>query len=290
MKQPPLLIVLTCAWLSVGILPACADAPVRVQGVSMISRLFKAAAAQLREEGIEIKIGEDCGNTQALAALANGEIDLALLSRGITNEDRANYPELPLDELKIGTQTIVVLVSRPVWDSGVHALNKEQITKLYEGRTDTWADFGGEKRSTKFFEPAHGHGTWELFAGWLYGDIRKAPAVSWETVADGAEAQNGVQFFSGAASVASSRWADGREVFALAIVDATGVAIEPTPENVESGKYPMSRPAYVVVGDRPAGHRRKVLEFLRSEKGRAVIAGSDLMPLPQGAKANGPTP
>jgi phosphate transport system substrate-binding protein len=278
-KQPSPFIFLATVWLGLGLFPVRADPPVRVQGVATLSRVVKAALPELRQMGIEVKIGEDCGNAQALAALANDEIDLALLGRALTAEDRANYPEKPLDELKIGAQTIVILVSRTVWESGVKALKREQIAELYEGRVETWKHFGGEDRSAKFFEPAHGQGIWEMFAGWLYGDVRKAPAVTWSIVADGAEAQNAVQFFSGGASVAAARWADHREVFPLAIVDDAGVAIEPTPANVASGKYPLSRTTYIVTGDRPAGNRRKVIEFFRSEKGQAVVAGSDLLPV-----------
>lgn len=278
-KSPSFFFLSAVASLGIVALPVRADPPVRVQGIASVSRVFKAAAADLRQMGIEIKIGEDCGNTQALAALGNGEIDLALLGRPLTGGDHANYPEKPIEELKIGTQTIAVLVSRPVWESGVRALSREQIVELYEGRAETWKQFGGETRSTKFFEPAHGHGIWETFVTWLYGDLRKAPAVSWEIVADGSQAQTAVEFSGGAASVAAVRWADHREVFPLAIVDDSGAAVEPTPANVAAGKYPMSRPAYVVFGRRPAGNRRKVLEYLQSEKGRAVIAASDLLPV-----------
>jgi phosphate transport system substrate-binding protein len=284
-KTPSLFLFSAIASLGIGVLPVQADPPVRVQGIASVSRIFKAAAADLRAMGIEIKIGEDCGNTQALALLGTGEIDFALVGRPLTGEDHAAYPDRPIEEMKVGTQTIAVLISRAVWESGVRALSREQVIELYEGRVETWQQFGGQKRSTKFFEPAHGHGVWETFVIWLYGDLRKAPAVSWEIVADGAQAQTSVEFSNGAASVAAVRWADRREVFPLSIIDESGAAIEPTPENVAVGKYPMSRPAYIVHGKRPAGNRRKILEYLQSEKGRAVIAASDLLPVAPPAPA-----
>lgn len=279
MKISHFFAVVVGTFLGFGAISVEADTPVRVQGVSIASRVFRIASLDLRQMGIEIKVEEDCGNSQALMALANGEIDLALLSRPITSEDRANHPEMPLNERKVGTQTLAILIPRSVWDSGVKALKRDQVLQLYEGRADSWKTFGGEDRTTKFFEPAHGQGIWEMFANWLYGDLRKAPAVPWQIVKDGAEAQNSVQFFSGAASVAALRWADGKEVMPLAIVDESGAVVEPTAVNVEAGKYPLSRPAYVVYADRPAGNRRKVLEFLASEKGRAAIANSDLLPV-----------
>lgn len=253
-------------------------AAIRVRGVSALSRVMKAAVLPLREMGIEVKVGEDCGNAQALEALGNDQVDIALLGRPITPADRAMYPNKSLQETKLGSQTLAMLVPRSVWESGVRALNKEQVTKIYESKATTWDEFGGERRSIKFFEPAHGVGVWEVFVLWLYGDTRKAPAVQWEVVNSGSDAQGAVQFYSGGTTVAAVRWADRKDVFPLALIDESGTPVEPTAANVDAGKYPLTRPAYAVVGLRPAANLRKVLEFLRSEKGQALMIQYDFLP------------
>ena len=281
MKSLPLRTILTTTWFSLCVLPAFGDPAVRIQGVAAVSRVIKTAIPQLREIGVEVKLGEECGNGQALAALGSDEIDMALLSRPLSAEDIAAYPSKSFEATKIGEQTIALLVPRTVWESGVHGLKKGQIADLYEGKIESWKQVGGEDRSPKFFEPAHGHGVWEIFVSWLYGDLRRAPAVQWEVVADGAEAQNAVEFNNGAITVASVRWADQKEVFPLALITDAGVAIEPSPANVAAGKYPLSRSAYIVVGNKPAGSRRKILEFLRSEKGQAIVSGTNLTPVTQ---------
>lgn len=255
-------------------------APVRVQGVPHVAKVMRSAAALLAKQGIDIKVGEDSGNVPAITALGSGEIDIALLGRAMTAEERAAYPDKKFHEFPLGAQVIVVLVSRSVWESGVRALKKEQLMNLYEGRIKSWKELGGEDRPAKFFEPAHGRGTWEIFATWLYGDMRKAPAVPWEEVPGGAEAQTAVQFQAGSASVAPFRWADKRDAFPLALIEEDGTVIEPTPENVASGKYPLTRPAFIVTGDRPATHKRKVIEFMESAAGQEIVANNDLLPNP----------
>lgn len=255
------------------------DSVVRVQGVGVLSRILKAAAPELQKMGIEIKVAEECSSTQAIAAVGADAIDLALLGRAMTVDERAAYPDKDFHQVQMGAQTIAVLVSREIWESGVKALSQQQVADLYEGKVDSWKQLGGEERTPKFFEAAHGNGVWEIFATWLYGDMKKAPAVPWEVVKDGAAAQNAVQFRSGAVSVAPLRWADRREVFPLGIIAESGEVIEPTPVNVAARKYPLSRPAIVVSGDRPTGAKRKTMEFLSSEKGQALIAENDLLPL-----------
>ena len=64
---------------------------------------------------------------------------------------------------------------------------------------------------------------------------------------NGENASATVQFNSGALTVANLRWADGKEVHALAIKDDEGIPREPTNENILSGKYPLSRPVYVLM-------------------------------------------
>lgn len=272
----PLAALAAALWLAAS---ARADEPVRVQGVAPLTRVMKAAAAKLRAQQIDLKIGEECSSGQAATALGAGAIDLALLGRPLSTDERAAFPERAFHEVAVGSQAIAVLVSRAIWESGVRALTRAQITALYEGRVASWKELGGEDRPPKFFESAHGRGVWEIFASWLYGDLRRAPAVPWEIAADGREAQTAVQFQAGAVAVAALRWADRKDVFPLALIDEAGVALEPTAANVASGKYPLARAAFLVVGDKPTGNKRKVLEFFRSAAGQAIVAEHDLMPL-----------
>jgi ABC-type phosphate transport system substrate-binding protein len=66
---------------------------------------------------------------------------------------------------------------------------------------------------------------------------------------------------------------------ALAIADESGSPIEPKPAEIAAGKYPLSRPVFAVVGDKPTRNTKKLLDFLLSEKGQALVAASDLVPV-----------
>jgi phosphate transport system substrate-binding protein len=262
-----------------GVSSAWAELPIRIQGSPVVARVLRAAAPALRETGIEIKVLEDVGSSQAAAALGAEEIDVALMTRALTADERAAFPEKRIEDFQIGTQAVAVIVSRVVWESGVRSLTREQATNLYESQIQSWKQLGGEDRPIKFFDAAHGRGVWEIFAGWLYGEVRKAPTVKWEVVADGPDAQNAVYFNSGGASIVPLRFADGKQAMALAIADERGTAIEPTLANIGAGKYPLSRSVSIVFGEKPTRNNKKLLEFLLGEKGQALVAASDLLPL-----------
>ncbi|MDR3401596.1 MAG: substrate-binding domain-containing protein [Chthoniobacter sp.] len=275
MKSFPALLIALSILLSAH---ALADPALRLQCTPSLLPLAKDLVRPLREQGITIKLVEEAGNTQVIGALGAGDIDVALLTRPLKVEERVSYPDMHFSETTLGTQVVTVVVAQTVWESGVHALKREQILNFYENKTRSWKDVGGEDRPMIFFDPAHEHGTWEIFAAWLYGDIHRAPAVTWQVVTDGKDTQNTLQFASGGISVASLGWADRRNAFPLALVGDTGKSVEPTKANILDGSYPLTRPVVVVFPQAPAGEKKKLLEFLVGEKGQKIVGAHDFTP------------
>jgi phosphate transport system substrate-binding protein len=271
---PALLLVLS----SLVCAHAVADPELHVRCTPSLVPFAKDLVSAVRQQGIELKLGDAAGNTQVVGALGAGEIDVALLTRPMKVDERVGFPDMHFSETTLGTQVVTVVVSRNVWESGVHALTRQQILNFYENKSRRWKDVGGEDRPMIFFDPAHERGPWEIFAAWLYGDIHQAPAVTWQVVTDGPDTQNTLQFASGGISVASLRWADGQDVFPLALIDDSGKAIEPTKANIIDGSYPLMRPLVIVFPEAPAQEKRKLLEFLMSEKGQKIVRAHDFLP------------
>ncbi|HEY3900677.1 MAG TPA: substrate-binding domain-containing protein [Chthoniobacter sp.] len=255
-----------------------ADPPVRVQATPSLMALAKDLVRPLHEQGIEIKVLEEEGNAQVIAGLGEGQIDAALITRPLNVDERFGFPARHFVEKTLGLQAVAVVVSRAVWQSGVHALKRGQIMEAYENHVRSWKELGGEDRPLLFFEPAHDLGPWEIFASWLYGDIHKAPAVAWQVVADGADTQTALQFASGGISVAGIHWADRKDVFPLILIDDSGKPLDPTMQNIASGAYPLTRPVIIAFNNDPTTDKRKLLDFLLSEKGQSLVVAHDFLP------------
>ena len=232
----------------------------------------------LKEHGIEVQLADPAGNNQVVSALSSGAVDVVLLTRRMKMDERVGAPDLQFTEKTLGVQAVAVVVAKTVWDSGIHALKREQIANFYEKQSTRWKDVGGEDRPMIFFEPVHDRGLWETFATWLYGDIQRAPAVNWQVVNDGPDTQGALQFASGGISVAALRWADRRSAFPLGITDDAGKTIEPTNESIVDGSYPLMRPVVIVFPREPAQEKKKMLEFLLSEEGQKIVADHDYVP------------
>jgi phosphate transport system substrate-binding protein len=252
--------------------------PLQLQCTPSLVPLAKDLVHPLHDAGIEIAIVPEAGNAQVATALGAEQIDVALLTRPLTIDERVSNPQLHFSETTIGMQVVAMVVSRLVWEGGVQALKREQIMGLYENKIRNWKEVGGEERPTQFFEPAHDKGPWEIFAKWVYGDVHKAPAVTWQIVADGADTQSALQFASGAISVAALRWADRKDVFPIALIDDSGKTVQPTIANMRDGSYPLMRPLVAVFPREPAAEKRKLLGFLMGEKGQQIVAAHDYVP------------
>lgn len=56
--------------------------------------------------------------------------------------------------------------------------------------------------------------------------------------------------------------------------------VEPTEENVRTGRYPMSRRAVLLVREPASPAARRFLEFIRSERGQRVLRANGAVPTP----------
>lgn len=248
-----------------------------------IGQALATVLPTLNEAGIEARIEGEASSATAIQLLAEGRADAAFTVRPMTGEDRALAPDKQFVEVPIAAQATALIVSRDVWESGVRALSKEQLRQIYEREVTDWKSLGGAGRPIKFFSHERGQGTWEQFAQWIYGEIRRAPLGKFDVVVSGEDARNAVEFTGGSMSIAPPRWSDGKEVFALALRNDAGVAIEPARPHLLDRTYPLARPVLVVFAEKPTGARLRLRDFLLGEKCQRILAQSSLVPVSEPA-------
>ena len=244
-----------------------------------LGQALAAVMPAVRDAGIDARIQGEAGSTQAIQLLTDGKADAVFTVRPLTGEDRAIAPDKLFVEAPLATQATAVLVARDVWEGGVHELSKEQLRQIYEREITNWKQAGGEDRPIKFYSYERGQGVWEQFVQWIYGEVRRAPLGQFEIVVSGEDARNSVEFNGGSMSIAAPRWADGKEVFALALRDEKGPAVPPTAPHLADRSYPLARPVLIVFSDKPTGARLRLLDFLLGAKCQELFAKSGLVPL-----------
>ncbi len=105
--------------------------------------------------------------------------------------------------------------------------------------------------------------------------------VSFPEVGGNEETRNKVGSTRGAISQLSSSWADEKNVFALGLKSDRGDVIQPTPENIASHEYPMSRPLFLLTNGEPEGEVKTFVDFMLSARGQELVQKHGYLALAQ---------
>ncbi len=254
------------------LLPCVFADALRIVGSPTVNLPVAEAAQILRaERQMEIQISTTGGSSEGIAAIGEGLAHIGMSSRPVTPEDRAAYPDIVLTEIYLGEQVVALGVADDVWNGGVHALTREQVRGIYESKTRNWHELGGPDEKIVFFNFEEGHGVWELFAQWLYGEAKKAPLGRFPTVASDEETRNTLEFTPGSMAQSSPLAIDGKRSFALELKNDDGSAVAPTPENIAAKKYPMAKPLFLIVNDKPTLAVKVFVDFMLGPRGQELM-------------------
>lgn len=254
----------------------------KINGSTTVNLPVAEAAEILRvEKGMDIQVDTQGGSSGGISALGDGLIQIGMSSKHLSPEDHEKYPKVAFKEIHIGEDAVALVVSKDVWEAGVHSLTKDQIRKIYEGDIKNWKAVGGPDRRIAFFNKEPGRGTWEVFVHWVYGDPKKAPPVTFPEVGGNEETRNKVASTRGSMSQLSSSWADGKTVFALSIQSGTGVPIAPTVENIATRRYPLTRPLFLLTNGDPRDESKILVDFILSPTGQRLIRKHGYLALDQ---------
>ena len=257
-------------------------APLKINGSTTVNLPAAEGAEILRaEKKMDIQVDTQGGSSGGISALGDGLVQVGMSSKPVSDDDRAKYPNVNFNPIHIGEDAVAIIVSKDVWDGGVKALTKAQVRDIYEAKITNWKDVGGKSERIAFFNKEPGRGTWEVFAHWAYGDPKKAPEVNFPEVGGNEETRNKVSSTRGAMSQLSSSWADGEKVFALGIKSDSGEVIQPTPDNIATHKYPMSRPLFLITNGEPQGDAKTYVDFMLSPQGQELVKKHGYLPLEQ---------
>lgn len=252
----------------------------KINGSTTVNLPAAEAAEVLRESmGLNIQMDTQGGSSGGISMLGEQRIDIGMSSKKISQKDKDKFSSCDFYETKIGEDAVALIVSKDVWEGGVHSVSKAEIQGIYEGKIINWKEIGGADQKIVFYNKEPGRGTWEVFAKWAYGSSKKAPQVSFPEVGGNEETRAKVSSTRGALSQLSASWADGKTIFALGLESENGELIKPTKKNIAAGTYPMSRPLYLLTDGEPAGLAKKYIDFILSDEGQAIVSRHDYLSL-----------
>jgi len=223
-------------------------------------RLLGDAFAKLHPESKIVVLGS-IGTSGAIKAIPKKAIEIGLSSRTLTDEESRTG----LSAIEYAHSPTVFAVQKK---SKVTSITLSQVADIYSGKLSNWPD--GERIRPVMRQP--GDDNTRQIKG-LSAEIEKAVG--------GAESQPGLQF-----AVTDQEAADKMEavpgsigVTTLALIRSENrnlralaiAGVEPTPENVKSGRYPLIKHFHLVLPKELSPDVEEFVRFVKSPQGRKIL-------------------
>ncbi len=255
------------------------------KGSDTIVNLALAWAEAYRAEQPQVSIAVTGGGSgTGIAALINGTVDIANASRQIKPEERQEAEANGIDpvEFVVARDAIAVIVNPA---NPVGQLNIDQISDIYSGKLDNWAQLGGDDRPIVRLSRETNSGTHVYFLEQVLrkGDPDDATLFSPDTlllpssegiIAEVRDNPNAIGY-DGLGYVTE-------EVKVVAVAEQPGGAyVLPSIQTVNAGRYPISRDLYMYTAGEPSGAIRAYLDWIVRERAQAIVSELGFVPAAQ---------
>lgn len=232
----------------------------------------------LKENTVEVNTGRT-GTGGGFKRFVTGETDISDASRPIKQGEADQAAEAGVEyvELKVGTDGISVVVHP---ENPVAEISIEQLKQIWDSSSTVkkWSDVDASwpDAEIKLYGPDAESGTFDYFNEEILGK-EGSPRADYIASPDDNVLLNGVAGDVNALGYFGySYYVNNKNrVKALSVAGEEGEAVEPTPENIESGKYsPLARPLFIYVNKAKVAEKPMLKEFLElyvSDEGMDLV-------------------
>lgn len=208
------------------------------------------------------------GSGTGISALINGTTDICNSSRPMKSSEREKlkqrYNSLGV-EVKAAKDGLAVYLPA---SSPISELTLAQVKDIYTGKIKNWKDVGGPDQGIILYGRENNSGTYVYFR---------------DVVLEGNDFAANMQSMPGTAAVVNAVSKDPKSIgfggaaygkgikFAKIKKDAKSPGYDPTPENIKSGAYPVTRFLFLYLRSRPTGDIKKYVDWILSDAGQGVV-------------------
>ncbi|HRI61655.1 MAG TPA: phosphate ABC transporter substrate-binding protein [Saprospiraceae bacterium] len=223
------------------------------------------------------------GSGTGIAALLSGKTNIANASRPMKTDElrmaelRGMHP-LPII-FGVDALAIVVNAKNPV-----DSLNFAELGRIFRGETGNWAALGGPEMAVSLYGRQSNSGTFLFFREKILGADYAPSLKQMNGTAQIVEAIATDPAGIGYVGIGYIAEKDGQlppNIKVLKIGKTSGQeAFSPlVPEHILNGQYPIIRPLYQYVNDRPQGRLLDFLLFTIGAEGQAIVRENGYYPI-----------
>lgn len=228
-------------------------------GSSALLPLAKDAAAKFKELHPNVSITLNGGGSgTGLKQVADGSV---MIGNADVPAESKLKPEIAktLVDHKVCVVAMAPVINKEIANK-VTSLTKEQLKDIFTAKITNWKQVGGPNEEIILITRPATSGTRALFQEFALGGAREASNKSLETDDSGTLLQSVKDNKGAIGYVALSYLVNNKDVFAVAID-----GVEPSLENVYSGKYPVWGYEHMYTKGQPEGAVKEYLNFIMSD-------------------------
>ncbi|MEK6651202.1 MAG: phosphate ABC transporter substrate-binding protein [Bacteroidota bacterium] len=216
------------------------------------------------------------GSGTGISALINGTTDICNASRPMKPSEKQKlkqrFNSLGV-EIKAAKDGLSVYVNET---NPVRELTLEQVRRIYVGEISNWKEVGGHEGRIILYSRENNSGTYVYFKDNILGGEDYAPNT--QSLPGTAAVVNAVSKDKNGIGYGGAAYGKGIRELSLK-VDAGSPAYAPTPENVRTGVYPITRFLFMYVRSRPTGAMKTYIDWILSDEGQSVVESVGYFPL-----------
>jgi len=252
-------------------------------GSDTLVNLALAWAEKYHELLPEVEISVTGGGSgTGIAALINGNVDIANASRKIKTEEIQQAEANSVDpvEFIVARDAIAIIVNL---NNPVDQLTIQQLSDIYSGKINNWSEIGGEDRVIVRLSRETNSGTHVFFLENVIrlSDKGDTTIFSSDTLllpsSEGITAEtrdnpNAIGY-DGLGYVTP-------EVKVIAIApDLNSPYIIPSAESVNMNQYPIARDLYMYTNNQPTGVIKDYINWIMTAEAQAIVSGLGFVPI-----------
>jgi len=218
------------------------------------------------------------GSGAGIAALLNGQTDIANSSRPLKDEEIAQAKANGVTPVPIvfALDGLAVIIHA---NNPVDNLTLEQVGRIFAGEVSNWQEVGGADRPITLYGRQSNSGTYVFFRDRVLGRDYSQGKLNLPGNAQIVEAVRADESGVGYAAIGFVRDAEGLRAVSLAET-AGGNFVSPLDnEKVLGGLYPLTRPLYQFLNGVPDGALRQFIDFELSPAGQEIVTREGFLPV-----------
>jgi len=224
------------------------------------------------------------GSGTGIAALINGTTDICEASRPMKDKEKEEVKtkrNAAVVEIPVAVDGLAIYLNSA---NPIKELSLEQIKGIYTGKITNWKDVGGKDGMIIAYSRENNSGTYAYFKEHVLGNADFYPTI--QTLPGTSAVTNAVAKDPKSIGYGGIAYAKGIH-HAMVKKDDSSPAVEPSMENVLSGKYPISRYLYWYTAGHPNGEMKKLADWVLGSEGQKLVQEVGYYPLPKAGGASG---